>query len=134
MKQARILFLLAALTVMTTGCIQRTIKIDSNPQGALVHLNDEEVGRTPLSVPYKFYGVYDVRLELDGYEPLWTKEEAKAPWWEAPGPDLFAEALTDADVIQDWHFNLKPKGAVDDAAVVQRAEELKAQVNAQTAE
>jgi hypothetical protein len=134
MKQAHILFLLIALAVMTTGCIQRTIKIDSNPQGALVHLNDEEVGRTPLSVPYKFYGVYDVRLELDGYEPLWTKEEAKAPWWEAPGPDLFAEALADADVIQDWHFDLKPKMAVDDAAVVQRAEELKAQVNAQTAE
>lgn len=124
------MFFLAALT---TGCVQRTIKIDSTPQGALVHLNDEEVGRTPVSVPYRFYGVYDIRLELDGYEPLWTKEEAKAPWWEAPGPDLVAEAITDANVVQDWHFDLKPKGVVDDTAVVKRAEELRAQINDQTA-
>lgn len=134
MKQARILFLLSALAVLTTGCVQRTIKIDSTPQGALVHLNDQEVGRTPLSVPFKFYGVYDVRLELDGYEPLWTKEKAKAPWWEAPGPDLFAEALSDAHIIEDWHYDLKPKAAVDDAAVVKRAEELKSQVSEQAAE
>jgi hypothetical protein len=131
MKQARNLFLLIALAVVTTGCVQRTIKIDSTPQGALVYLNDEEVGRTPVSVPYKYYGVYDVRLELDGYKPLWTKEEAKAPWWEAPGPDLVAEAISDAHVIQDWHFDMEPKLAVSDADVVKRAEELKSQVNAQ---
>lgn len=131
MKQARKFFLLIALAVMTTGCVQRTIKIDSTPQGALVHLNDQEVGRTPLSVPYKFYGVYDVRLELDGYKPLWTQEEAKAPWWETPGPDIIAEAISDAHVIQDWHFELEPKLAVSDAEVVERAEELKSQVGSQ---
>ncbi|MAX25128.1 MAG: hypothetical protein CMJ19_11555 [Phycisphaeraceae bacterium] len=134
MKQARKFFLLIALAVMTTGCVQRTIKIDSTPQGALVHLNDQEVGRTPVSVPYKFYGVYDVRLELDGYKPLWTQEEAKAPWWEAPGPDIIAEAISDAHVIQDWHFDLEPKLAVSDAEVVQRAAELKSQVGAQNNE
>ena len=134
MKQARNLLLLVAVAVMTLGCVQRTIKIDSTPQGALVHLNDEEVGRTPLSVPFKFHGVYDVRLELDGYKPLWTKEEAKAPWWEVPGPDLIAEAVSDAHVIQDWHFDLEPKLAVSDAEVVKRADELKTQLTGQTAE
>jgi len=131
MKQARILFQLFILVALTTGCVQRTIKITSTPPGALVHLNDEEIGRTPVAVPFKFYGVYDVRLALDGYQPLWTKQKAQAPWWEAPGPDLFAEAFTDAHVIAEWHYDMTPKGPVDDAAVVQRAEELKAQVNNQ---
>lgn len=134
MNHARNFLMLIALAVMTTGCVQRTIKIDSTPQGALVHLNDEEVGRTPVSVPFKFYGVYDVRLELDGYKPLWTKEEAKAPWWEVPGPDLVAEAVSNAHVIQDWHFDLEPKLAVSDADVVKRANELKAELDAPAVE
>ncbi|MBN4060996.1 PEGA domain-containing protein [bacterium AH-315-I18] len=131
MKQARILFQLFILAALTTGCVQRTIKITSTPPGALVHLNDEEIGRTPVAVPFKFYGVYDVRLSLDGYQPLWTKQKAKAPWWEAPGPDLVAELLTDAHVIAQWHYDLTDKGPIDDAAVVKRAEELKAQINNQ---
>lgn len=129
MKQTRILFLVSVLATLTVGCVQRTIKVTSTPSGALVHLNDQEVGRTPLSVPYKYYGVYDVRLELDGYEPLWTKEKAKAPWWELPGPDLIAEAISDAHVIQEWHFDMNTKGVIDDADVVKRAEELRAQLN-----
>ena len=75
------------------GCVQRTITITSQPEGALVHLNDEEIGRTPVTVPFTFYGIYDVRLEADGHQPMWTQQKAVAPWWELPGVDLMAEAV-----------------------------------------
>ena len=90
MNATRILIVLTA--ALLVGCVQRTISITSNPAGALVHLNDEEVGRTPLQVPFKFYGTYDVRLEKERYKPLWTSQKTDAPWWEAPGPDLIVEA------------------------------------------
>lgn len=96
-----------------TGCVQRQITITSDPPGALVYLNDEEVGRTPLTVPFTFYGTYDVRLEADGYEPLWTSQKAKAPWWEAPGPDLVAEMVPNNKVQLDWHFTMQPAVAAD---------------------
>ena len=67
------LLLLGCLT--GAGCVQRMIKITSDPPGALVRLNDEEVGRTPVTVPFTFYGVYDVRLHR---EPLWMAMEAAA--------------------------------------------------------
>ena len=113
------------------GGVQRTIHISSEPAGALVHLNDVEVGRTPLEVPFKFYGVYDVRLTRDGYDPLWTTGKARAPWWEYPGPDLLAEAVPGAESRVDWHFTLDeatPPAEVDVDAVLDRAEQMRDEV------
>lgn len=62
---------LAALgaAVSLAGCVERTISITSDPSGALVFLNDEEIGRTPCEASFLHYGTYDVRIVKDGYEP-----------------------------------------------------------------
>lgn len=160
-----------ACMLASVGCVERTITITSEPSGALVHLNDEEVGRTPLTVPFTFYGVYDVRLEMDPvwlntkdaadrlgvtpqrvdemitqkqiesrkapsgetmvkvwYRPLWTSHKAKAPWWEAPGPDLLAEAVPDNKVPQAWHFKLEATEGSTPETVLDRAKQLRASV------
>ena len=117
-------WLLIAVTLGFAGCVERTISITSNPQGALVYLNDEEVGRTPLVISHRFYGVYSVRLELDDHKPLWTKQEAKAPWWEFPGPDLVAEAIPELAVRQQWHFDLDLLEDLDPSAIEKRAQQL----------
>lgn len=106
--------LLALLCLCSVGCIQRTISITSDPTGALVYLNDQEVGRTPVMVPFTFYGVYDVRMEADGYKPLWTEQQAKAPWWETPGIDLFAEAVPHGKADLHWHFTMQPQPPAED--------------------
>ncbi len=106
--------------------MERTISITSDPPGALVYLNDEEVGRTPLAVPFLFYGTYDVRLEREGYKPLWVEQEAVAPWWEAPGPDLFAEMVPDLKAEQRWHFVMEVLPLAQGGAVVERAKQLRA--------
>ncbi|WP_432798913.1 PEGA domain-containing protein [Poriferisphaera sp. WC338] len=89
------------------GCVKRKINISSAPEGALVYLNDQEVGRTPLDVGFTFYGTYDVRIEKQGYQPLWTTAKTDAPWWEFPGPDFFAEIMPGTKEVNiDWHFEL----------------------------
>ena len=65
---------LLMLPLLCTGCVRRTISIVSNPPGALVWLNDREVGRTPIEVEFLYYGTYDVRIVKDGYEPLITTQ------------------------------------------------------------
>lgn len=114
---------LAALAM--AGCVQRTLSITSNPSGALIYLNDEEVGRTPLEVPFTFYGTYDVRLEQDGYKTLWTKQKAKAPWWEAPGPDLIAEAIPNNKTRQQWHFEMESAATITEEDLITRAADLR---------
>jgi len=121
----------AAAGLGCRGGVQRTIHITSEPQGALVHLNDEEVGRTPLSVPFTFYGTYDVRLEADGYQPLWTMAKTDKPWWDNLGPDLFASAVPGAKSDVRWHFDLRPVGSagdVDADALLERAQTLRHRV------
>ncbi len=117
---------LLLIGVLAAGCVQRTIRITSDPAGALVYLNDEEVGRTPVTVPFLFYGTYDVRLEHEGYKPLWTAKKTDAPWWEVPGPDLIAEAIPHVKTQQQWHFVLELMPYLDDEALVDRAKQLQA--------
>ena len=115
--------------LLYNGCVQRRIRVTSRPTGALVYLNDEEVGRTPITVPFTFYGTYDVRLLLDGHQPVWTTREARAPWWEAPGPDLVAEAIPDGRSDIAWHFDLEPSEELDEQGIVQRANQLQRQAS-----
>lgn len=91
------------------GCVDRRIAITSDPTGATVILNDVEVGRTPLEVDFTSFGTYDVRLRMEGYEPLSTSAEAKAPIHEWPGIDLLAHAWPSTTRTRiEWHFVLEP--------------------------
>jgi len=111
----------ALFIVGLSGCVERTITITSEPDGALVYLNDREIGRTPVDVEFIHYGTYDVRLVKDGYEPLLTFGKAKPPLWDAPGPDLLAE-LAPVELRSDieWHYELQPAQS-DPEALVERA-------------
>ncbi len=124
----KIFFLLSITAFFLAGCVQRTITVTSTPSQALVYLNDQEVGRTPVTVPFTFYGTYDVRLEREGFAPLWTTRKADAPWWEAPGPDLIAEAIPGAESKIAWHFQLAPAASTDEAALIDRGRELRRSV------
>lgn len=130
MPAMKAMLLVATLALLLAGCVERTVKITSEPEGALVYLNDEEVGRTPVTVPFTFYGTYDVRLEREGYKPLWTEQRAAAPWWEAPGPDLFAEAVPHNKVELKWHFQMEPQPPANADDVINRARQLRATLEA----
>lgn len=111
-----------------TGCVERRINITSEPPGAIVWLNDVEVGRTPVSTGFTFYGTYDVRLNLEGYEPLVTSAEAHAPVYEYPVVDLLAIAWPGRIVSKvNWHFDLEP-AQTDQAALLERAAGLRTQL------
>lgn len=102
------ILLVLVFTLALPGCVRRKLLITSDPPGALVYRNDQEVGRTPIEVPFTWYGTSDIRLEKAGYAPLWTTAKATAPWWDRPGIDLLAEAGRDRTVQIPWHFELEP--------------------------
>ena len=91
------------------GCVKRTISISSNPNGALVWVNDREVGRTPVTIDFVYYGEYDVRLEKDGLEPVMTSRQATSPAWDFPGVDVVVEVFSNQESIVFWHFDLEPR-------------------------
>lgn len=91
-----------------TGCIERTIHVTSEPPGAMVWVNDVEVGRTPVDVEYEWEGAYDVRLMLEGYEGVWEKRIVKGEAHDLPGLDLLA-TVAPARFRSEarWHFELR---------------------------
>jgi len=103
------LFLTVLVAGTLSGCIERRIEITSEPPGAMVFLNDQQIGTTPTQAVFRYHGVYDVRLEKEGYEPLITSTEAKAPLYENAPLDLIAQALPmRLHNIQRWHYTLVP--------------------------
>ena len=111
----------------TPGCVRRTITITSDPSGALVWLNDREIGRTPVDVDFTYYGEYDVRLVKDGYEPLVTSGKATPPVWDNVPLDLGAELWpSEIESRIAWHFALEP-AASDPAALLERAASMRSE-------
>jgi hypothetical protein len=113
-----------------SGCLERTVTVTSEPPGALVTLNGVEVGRTPTTTAFTYYGTYDVRLKRDGYEPVWEPRKAAAPIYEYPPLDLAAAAApVNIRTRLTWHFDLKPMEAADtpggEQALIERARELR---------
>ena len=120
--------LLVAATLLSaggSGCVQRTLTVRTDPPGALVFMNDQEIGRTPVTRNFTWYGVYDVEIRAAGYESIKTTSPVIAPWWQWVPLDLFAEFLP----LTDHHelgFTLRRPNERDEEAdlLVRRAEQL----------
>jgi hypothetical protein len=113
----------ALFGVLISGCVERTLVVNSQPQGALVYFNDQEIGRTPLTREFTWYGTYDVALRMDGYETLKTRSNVIAPAWQWVPLDLIAEMLPFH--LRDTHaltYTLKPSSErdVDPSRIMRR--------------
>ena len=119
-------FMLAGLLIAAAGCVERELTIDSSPQGALVEISSETIGRTPVTIPFTWYGDYEVILHMDGYETLKTNLNVTPPLYEVPPFDLFSElAPWTYHVRKSAHYELEKKKPVDEAELYRRAEELR---------
>jgi hypothetical protein len=85
--------LLMLLALGMTGCVERRMLIVSDPPGATAYVNGENVGLTPASVPYTYYGKYDVMLVRDGYQTTKYEWNLRRPWFGFFPIDFATEVL-----------------------------------------
>jgi len=123
-----------------TGCVERRITIGSEPMGAVVMMNDVEVGRTPVTVPFTWYGDYDLRFrnEVNVGTPekpvikryyLHTHKKTTTPWFEFIPMDLVAELLpVPFKDEQVWAFPIPEVVEPTDPELIDRARELRGDV------
>lgn len=119
---------LVLVAVGAPGCVERNMRISSDPGGARVFVNDEEVGVTPTKVSFLWYGDYDIVLRKEGYETLKTRHRVVAPWYQWPVIDLVAECLVPV-TIRDEHvlpeYKLAKTEAPAAGEIIERAEQLR---------
>ncbi len=87
-------FALAVSLIVVTGCVERTVTITTVPDGATVILNDQEVGTSPVTVPFTWYGDYDLICRKQGFATDERKLHISTPWYQIPIVDLVTENLT----------------------------------------
>ena len=96
-----------------TGCngVRRRLTITSEPSGAIVYLNNKEIGKTPISRNFVYSGVYDIKCYKEGYEMKETYYKAGRPWYLYPVIDFFAENFTPGELRdeQTCHITLEQK-------------------------
>ena len=84
MKIAVSASLLAITTgLLVTGCVKRTILIESDPPGATVWINEhQQEAVTPLAHEFITHGRYKFRLEKKGFKELTAREMVWAPIYQ----------------------------------------------------
>lgn len=122
--------LLASATVLavTAGCVERRMKITTNPPGALVTVNDEEVGPSPVKFSFLWYGDYDIIVRKPGYETLKTHYRIDPPWWQRPVLDIIPETLLPWTIVDERELPtlmLVQAEQPTNAEIIERAGELR---------
>jgi hypothetical protein len=127
MVQRLLLLLLALVSVVSIGCVRRRLTVRSNPPGALVYIDDQEIGTTPVSTSFVYYGTRKIRLVRDGYETLTVLENVRPPWYQLPPLDFVSENLWPSELRDERvvNFQLVPKAVVPRQELLGRAENLR---------
>jgi hypothetical protein len=121
--------LLAAALVLAlaAGCVQRRMTIRSNPPGALVYVDDYQIGTTPVSHDFVYYGTRKIRLVKDGFETLTVRQPIPLPWYEVFPLDFVTENLIPWEVRDERVIDLAMQPASTEPAesVAARAEQAR---------
>jgi hypothetical protein len=112
--------------IILSGCVERLLTINTEPQGAMVVLNDEEIGNSPVTVSFEWYGDYNVRVSKEGFETLKTHRKLEGPWYDGFPFDLLTLLNPERTVDEyEWTFELEPKKEKSREELIRNAEELK---------
>jgi hypothetical protein len=111
----------------SAGCVERQLTIRSNPPGALVYVDGYDIGVTPISTPFIYYGDRKIQLVKDGYETLTVLQPLRPPWYEVPPLDFVSENLTPGKLRDQrtLDFQMQPQAVVPTGQLLGRAEALR---------
>jgi hypothetical protein len=132
MISSRHLLLIAMFALSTsTGCVHRRLTIDSVPGRALVMVDGEEVGYTPASVDFTYYGTREIKLIKDGYETMTVQQPVPPPWYQVPPLDFFSDNFAFGRIKdgRNFTYQLQPRvtGQAETEGLIDRAQSLRSE-------
>lgn len=126
---------LASLCLASLGCrSERTLRVRSDPPGAVVRFDETLIGTTPLVHKFLHGGRRRVSIYHDGYR-TWSRQiDVRGPWYSRFPYDLFTEVILPLGLDYDFDVNVSlipdtGQEQGDDPAIdayVQRAVDLRA--------
>ena len=134
MRNTKYLFVMIAVicgVMVLTGCVERKLTIVTEPPEAIVWLNDEEIGTTPVTVSFNWYGDYTVRIEKPGHEILNTHRLLERPAHDRFPLDFFAQVIWPGTIEDSytWAFDLEPFQQASAEELVEQANQMRDRAN-----
>lgn len=123
------LILLALFCCLHSGCMHRRVTINSYPQGALVKVDGKDLGYTPASFDYTWYGTREVQLLLDGYETHTEMISVESPWYQKFPLEFFSDNFAGRQITdhRQFTFQLRPRRTEISSDVINRANSLRSE-------
>lgn len=116
-----------ALFCLCSGCVERKLTIITEPAGALVALNDEEIGTSPVTVGFEWYGDYSVRITKEGFQTLNTHQNLKRPLRDRAPFDLLDDMFMTRIDEYTWTFKLEPYQQIQKDQLIDQAVKMQKQ-------
>jgi hypothetical protein len=122
-----VLAIALAVCLLQTGCVFRRMTVRSDPPGALVLVDGQEIGYTPCSMDFTYYGTREIKLVKDGYETLTVMQKLQAPWYQYPVVEFFADNLSPHKITNrhEFSYRMQPQAIVPTQELLDRANSLR---------
>ncbi|MBI2093919.1 MAG: PEGA domain-containing protein [Candidatus Omnitrophica bacterium] len=96
-----------------TGCVYRSLTIRTEPPGAMVYVNDQLKGESPVKYDFLWYGWHRVMVRKEGFERVEDRKLLRSPAYLWIPLDLIMELVPFP--IRDnrsWSYTLTPVAPV----------------------
>jgi hypothetical protein len=116
------------------GCVRRRLTVRSNPPGAQVFIDNQEIGTTPCSASYVYYGTRSITVMKDGYRTEKILQKINPPWYEIPPLDFISENFIPREIRDERvvDVQLVPEEIVPQPKLLARAQLLRDSANSGT--
>ena len=115
------------ISLCFSGCVQRRLQIRSQPEGALVSVDRQPVGSTPVSVPYTYHGTREIQLEKDGFKTVRVEQNIRPAWFDRFPVSLISNNFAFREIRDDrvFDFAMEPKEPVNESMLYDRANDMR---------
>jgi hypothetical protein len=116
---------------LSSGCVYRRIIVRSDPPGARVILDGQEVGYTPTGIPFTYYGTRRLTLVKPGFETHSELVTIPPPWYQWIPADFISDNFLPGHVADrhDINWQLSPQSVVPLDQLQQRADSLRSEAH-----
>lgn len=114
----------ALLMAAGAGCVRKTFAVQSDPPGATVFVDGEEIGRTPIhNIQWFFDGTREIAVTKAGYLTERRIVKMRASWFSWFPFDIISELIIPWDIYDRryYYFALKPIDHIEEATLLRHA-------------
>ena len=122
---------LSVCLCLGSGCVYRRIIVRSDPPGARVILDGQEVGYTPTGIPFTYYGTRRLTLVKPGFETHTELVSIPPPWYQVFPVDFASDNFLGVHVADrhDINWQLSPQTVMPLDQLQQRADSLRSEAH-----